>query len=217
MKNLTSYREILVKKNFTKPQYLWFKSFGSFLYSNRSFIDKKVLDFGCDINSNAFKQFLAQSKGNPLNYYGFDLSNLVIEWLKDNNYYYDFWNDDSIQFDSINASQVYEHLDEEYREKFIQRSYTLLKPGGILYIDIPYIANLNIIEFFRRDRTHKAVACEDEALYIEQFNFDVDLYVGGYTIPYYGLFMNLYRVFTNLILGYKPFLVTFIVAKKRNV
>ncbi len=110
---------------------------------------------------------------------------------------------------------MYEHLSKDLREKFIARSLALLKPKGILYIDIPYIANLNIIEFYRRDRTHEAVACEDEALYIEQSGFKTKLYVGGYTIPYYGILKNAHRVLTNLLLGYKPFLVTFIEAHKK--
>ena len=213
MKNFSNYREILIRKTEIKPKYLWFNNFSSFLWQNRVFKNKTVLDFGCDIESPACAQFMEQNLSDK-NYFGYDISETVTKWLKNKKYYYDFWNDNSKKFDVINASEVYEHLSKELRENFLKRSYYLLKPGGKLYIDIPYIANLNIIEFYRRDRTHEAVACEDEALYIEQFGFITQLFVGGYTIPYLSFFTNLYRIMTNLILGYKPFLVTFIIARK---
>jgi len=206
----------MLKKNIVKPKYLWFTTFGSFINNERNFLNKDVLDFGCDIESNCYKQFLIQNNNSKNKYYGFDLSHTTINWLNENSFYYDFWLDNNKKFDVINASEVYEHLENELRENFLKRCFDLLKSGGVLYIDIPYIANLNIIEFFRRDRTHKPVACEDEAIYINQFGFETELFVGGYTVPYYGLFVNLYRIFTNLILGFKPFLVTFIIAKKIN-
>ena len=193
---------------------LWFTSWGNFINKNRDFKNKTILDFGCDIDSICYKQFAKQNGGVNANYYGFDIADTTVNWLKDSGYYYDFWNDNSRKFDAINISEVYEHLDENLRENFIKRTRAILKDGGRLYMDIPYIANLNIIEFFRRDRTHKPVACEDEAIYLERFGFKVKLFIGGYTIPYYNIFMNLYRIFTNLLLGYKPFLVTFIIAEK---
>ena len=216
MKNFSDYREMAVRKNTMRAKCLWFTTWGNFINKNRVFISKKILDFGCDIDSICYKQFVRQNGGVNANYYGFDIADTTVGWLKDQNFYYDFWNDNSQKFDAINISEVYEHLDENLRENFIKRSRELLNEGGRLYMDIPYIANLNIIEFFRRDRTHKSVACEDEAIYLERFGFKVRLFIGGYTIPYYNIFINFYRIFTNILLGYKPFLVTFIIAEKMH-
>jgi len=160
---------------------------------------------------------MAQNPGASRGYYGFDSSRSPVAWLKANGHYYDFWTDDSLKFDVINASQVYEHLTEEMREKFAVRSRELLRAGGILYLDFPYIQNLGLIDFFS-DKTHKPVACVDEALCLEQLGFKTDLYVGGYTMVYGTLFSwrNIIRLGCNLLLGYKPFFVTFIIAKKSD-
>jgi hypothetical protein len=213
-----NYTEIYRKRNKVKPKYLWCIPFGKFIHQKRDFRDKVMLDFGCDVESDAYKQWKNQNKREAHGYYGFDSSLSPLRWLRENNLYYDFWTDNSIKFDVINASQVYEHLTEDMREKFIVRSGALLKEGGILYLDFPYIQNLGLIDFFQ-DRTHRPVSCVDEALYIEQLGFAVNLYVGGYTMPYATFFSprNIVRIFANLLLGYKPFFVTFIVANKGDV
>lgn len=217
LKGYLNYTEIFRKRESLKPTFLWLMSFGKLLYQKRDFSGKVILDFGCDIDSDAYRQWINQNPEKKSGYYGFDLSASPVKWLREKNSYYDFWTDNSMKFDSINASQVYEHLTEDMREKFIVRSRELLKETGVLYMDFPYIQNLGLIDFFQ-DRTHKLVSCVDEALYVEQFGFNVSLYVGGYTMPYapFFSFRSIIRIFMNLLLGYKPFFVTFIIAKKRN-
>jgi hypothetical protein len=218
LKGYSNYTEMYRKRNTVKPKFLWWISFGAFVHQKRDFHNKVLLDFGCDVESGAYLQWMEQNEGKTTGYYGFDISTVPLIWLRERNRYYDFWNDDSIQFDVINASQVYEHLTEEMREAFIIRCRELLKTDGVLYLDFPYIQNLNIIDFFQ-DRTHKPVSCVDEALYVEQLGFNVGLYVGGYTMPLAPLFSfrSIIRIIANMLLGYKPFSVTFIVANKRAV
>ncbi len=69
MKNLESYREILVRKAEMKPVYLWSTPFGSFLEKQRNFSGMKVLDFGCDINAPAYRQFKAQNNSGKTTQY----------------------------------------------------------------------------------------------------------------------------------------------------
>ena len=148
LKGYLNYTEIYRKREEIKPKFLWFISFGKFIDQKRDFHNKVVLDFGCDIESAALGQFVKQNASDK-NYFGYDVAKTVVEWLKNKKYFYDFWKDDRIKFDVINASQVYEHLTEDMREKFILRSQELLKEGGILYADFPYIQNLNLIDFFQ--------------------------------------------------------------------
>lgn len=212
----SAWYKIWERKKTLKPKVIW-GVFGRWYDRKFNFKGLLVLDFGSSKESNFYTKFRKENNSNVKNYKGYDIDETSVQWLKDNSFYYDFYNDDSLKgkFELINASQVYEHLTLIERENFIKRAYELLKKNGILLIDIPYINNLNLIEFIRRDRTHKIVSCEDEAIYIEQFGFDVEVYIGGYTMPYKSLLSNIYRIFTNLILGYKPFYVTVIIGKKR--
>lgn len=179
---------------------------------------KLVFDFGSGKESPFYQKFLSQNGGNDSNYKAYDIDEDTVEWLEERTYFCDFHSDSSLigRFDVINASQVYEHLSPAQREAFLNRSYELLKPKGILLVDVPYIANLNVIEFFKRDRSHMPVALEDEAAYIESLGFSVIVYIGGLTVPYRGTAWNLWRAFTNLILGYYPFNVTLFHATKIN-
>lgn len=214
MVNRENYQEILGCKKSIKPQYLWKVPYGKFISKVRDFKNKTIVDFGCSVKSPAYKQFLAQNGEMSKGYHGYDVSVGAVRWLKVEGFFLNFWSLRKNSFDAINASQVYEHLDELERERFLAKSYQVLKPGGYLYLDFPYISNLNIIEFFRRDRTHKPVSCEDEALYLRQFGFKTELYVGGYSMPYLGLIENLRWFIINLTFGFKPFWVTFIKAQK---
>ena len=109
---------------------------------------------------------------------------------------------------------MYEHLTESERERFLARAHQLLSTSGTLIVDAPYIANLNLIEFFKRDRSHKPIALEDEAAYLETFGFKVRTYIGGRTAPYRSPWWNLWRFAGNLALGYYPFYVVLFHATK---
>lgn len=211
------YQSLTLKKKKTIKALKIFLPYGRWYNRKYKFRGKTVLDFGSSIKSDFFKKFVQDNKGNDNNYYGFDLDRKTIKWLKENNYYYDFYKDNKLEgrFDVINASQVYEHLTLDERELFIRRSYKLLKKKGMLLVDFPYINNLNIIEFFHGDRTHKPVACEDEANYITNFGFKCRVYIGGYTWPYQSLLRNIWSFIWNVLLGYYPFHLTLVEAVKK--
>jgi predicted SAM-dependent methyltransferase len=41
------------------------------------------------------------------------------------------------EFDEIHAVHVLEHINRNYRAKFVSECYRVLKPGGVLYIEVP--------------------------------------------------------------------------------
>lgn len=213
-----NYYQSLVLKNskVIKATPIWLP-FGMWYKRRYDLKDKVVLDFGSSIASNFFKKYVNDNRGNNMEYYGFDLDNQTVKWLRDNDFYYDFYGDDKLKgkFDIINASQVYEHLTLEERGFFIKRSHELLKRGGLLLLDFPYINNLNLIEFFHGDRTHKPVSCEDEAIYIKVCGFECKVFIGGFTWPYQSLFRNVISFIWNILLGYYPFHITLIEATKK--
>jgi SAM-dependent methyltransferase len=215
LKTYRLYYKILEKRKRVKPKVIW-TPFGRWYDKKFNFKGKLVLDFGSGVRSNFFLKYVRDNNGNTKKYKGYDIDETALKWLVENNFYYDFYRDNTFlgSFDLINCSQVYEHLDLSERECFIKRSYELLKPGGILLIDIPHIANLNIIEFFRRDRAHKPVSREDEAIYIELFGFKCELYLAGLTMPYMSRFKNFWNIIMNLLHGFYPQWLTIIVAKK---
>ncbi len=215
MKMYDDYYQILKRRGSVKLKAVWIP-FGIWYNKKFNFEGKTMIDFGSSKESKFFKKFKEDNKGNITNYKGYDIDIYSSNWLKENNLYYDFWNDDSLKgrFDSINCSQCYEHLDLNQREKFIERSYELLKEGGTLIIDIPHIANINIVEFFRGDRTHKPVSREDEAIYIEAFRYKCEIYLAGLTMPYKSTLENLCYVIRNMSLGFYPQWITVIIAKK---
>lgn len=214
LKTYTNYSQMYNRRHLLKANYVWMPNFGVFIKNHRSLTNKVVLDFGCDIDSEVYKQYRDQKNGRG-SYWGFDRSVLATKWLKKRGIYLDFWKQNKISFDVINASQVYEHLDEKQREAFLIKSLESLKPGGKLYLDFPYVMNLGLMEFFQ-DRTHKPVSFIDEAMFLKQIGFRVTLYAGGYSMPYASVFSykNIARIIANILLGYKPFFVTFIIAEK---
>jgi len=209
------YSRIKLRKEHIEPHPIW-EPWGKWLDQVLRLEGKLAFDFGSGKESPFYQKFLVKNDQNDSRYKAYDIDEDIVEWLKERRYYYDFHSDNSLigHFDVINASQVYEHLSPAQRETFLNRSYELLKPKGILLVDVPYIANLNIIEFFKRDRSHMPVALEDEAAYIESLGFSVIVYIGGLTLPYRGTAWNLWRAFANLILGYYPFNVTLFHATK---
>ncbi len=201
-----TYRKIKARKEQVKPQPVW-GSWGQFYNRLFNLRGKLLLDFGSDVDSPLYKKFQRDNGGDGGKYRGYDIDEDTISWLKEQGYHYDFYNDNSLRgsFDIVAASQVYEHLTEPERERFLSRAHELLSSSGSLIVDVPYLANLNLIEFFKRDRSHKPVALEDEAAYFETFGFKVQVYIGGRTAPYRPMFWNLWRFIGNLALGYYPF------------
>lgn len=211
-----NYYNYYSKRNI-KPYPIW-KSFGSWYNSTVKFTNKKILDFGCSVDSNCYNKFLLDNSSGRLDgYWGYDIDNKTIQWLRKKKIFYNFWKNDTLRnkFDIINASEVYEHLDEKTKEEFILRSLELLNKNGFLLLDFPYINNLNIIEFFHGDRTHKPISCEDEAVYIRSLGFKtVETYIGGLTWPYLSFFHNIRYFLLNIFMGFYPFHITVIIARK---
>ena len=210
-----TYRKIKARKEQVKPQPVW-GSWGQFYDRLFNLRGKLVLDFGSDVDSPLYKKFQRENNGDGGRYLGYDIDEDTVTWLKRQGYYYNFQTDNSLQgsFEVIVASQAYEHLTEPERERFLARAHELLGTSGSLLVDVPYIANLNLIEFFKRDRSHKPIALEDEAAYFETFGFKVQIYIGGRSAPYRPLFWNLWRFAGNLALGYYPFHVALFDASK---
>jgi len=210
-----AYHKIKARKEGVKPRPVW-GSWGRFYDRVFNLRGRAVLDFGSDVESPLYKKFERENAGEGGKYKGYDIDEDTISWLRGQDYYYDFYSDDSLRgsFDIIVASEVYEHLTESERERFLSRSHELLSSSGSLVVDVPYIANLNLIEFFKRDRSHKPVALEDEAAYFETFGFTVRVYIGGRTAPYRPMFWNLWRFVGNIALGYYPFHVALFDATK---
>ena len=210
-----AYHRLKARREEIKPQPVW-GSWGRFCDRLFSLRGKIVLDFGSDIEAPLYMRFQKENEEKSGTYRGYDISEDAISWLKGNGYYYDFYADNSLRgaFDIIVASEAYEHLNESERERFLTRAHELLSDSGRLIVDVPYISNLNLIEFFKRDRSHKPIALEDEAAYFESFGFEVHLYIGGRTAPYRPSLWNLWRFMGNLALGYYPFHVALLDATK---
>lgn len=180
------------------PYEHWFSS-----YINLN--DKRVLDFGSNIDSLFYKRC---KRSQNVIYYGYDVDEETVKWLLDNEYYYDFWNNDLLKFDLINASQVYEHLTVSERIEFIKRCKFLLKPSGILLLDFPFIENLNGLRFWH-DLTHKPVSSKDDVMLVKNHGFgEVETFLVG--SPPFNFFLYLVNILlfgnwqqTQQIVAYK--------------
>jgi len=135
-KKLTSYSNVYRQrgsiriKKILVPYEFW-------ISKNVELSNRKVLDFGSNINS----PFFLRSKKVGAKYYGYDIDEKTTRWLKENKCWVDFWQTKE-KFDVINASQVYEHLTVDNRMRFCRRAKELLTDKGVLSIDFPYIENL---------------------------------------------------------------------------
>jgi 2-polyprenyl-3-methyl-5-hydroxy-6-metoxy-1,4-benzoquinol methylase len=164
------------------------------------FLDKKlkfngkILDFGCLKESFFYKKALKDGG----HYKGFDLDKETVKWLKENRLYADFWKTKQ-KFDLIIANHVYEHLEVREREKFIERSYSVLNSNGKLVVAFPNVMNLTGIEYWK-DRTHKLPPSPlDEASFSELFGFKTELYFVG--LSFFPLKYSL-RIIANALLGF---------------
>src|SRR6266702_1551049 len=119
-----AYHKIKARREEVKPQPIW-GSWGRFYDRLFNLQGKLVLDFGSDVEAPLYEKFLRDNEGKNGKYKGYDISEDAISWLKGQGYYYDFYTDNSLQgsFDIIIASEVYEHLTEPERERFLSRAH----------------------------------------------------------------------------------------------
>jgi cyclopropane fatty-acyl-phospholipid synthase-like methyltransferase len=102
-----------------------YKSLDPNAFIDRTFaFDKRLLDFGGGVESRAYHK----TKRDGGQYTGYDVDSQSEKWLTDNGFFVDFWTT-SDKFDIVIASQVYEHLDHDERERFIGRAYEVLEEG----------------------------------------------------------------------------------------
>ncbi len=209
MKGKEEYNKIFRKRKNKKINFIYTTLCPRKFVDKKFIFDKKILDFGSGIESPNYKK-TADDKGS---YFGFDIDEETVAWLKDNDFYVDFWKTEE-KFDIIMASEVYEHLDFETRENFIERASQLVGPDGLLIVDFPYIHNLDG-SFYWLDRTHLfPPSPADESSLIELYGFNAEIYVVGiaYWPPY-----RILRIILNLLLGYRPQHTTILGCSKQSI
>lgn len=206
MKGKENYSSVFRKRRIKKIVSVY-RYLDPFKFKNNKFkFNARVLAFGCGIESNNFKKTIRDGG----KYFGFDIDEQSIAWLKENYLYVDFWNTKE-KFDIITASQVYEHLNHETREKFLQRSYQILNSGGLLIIDFPYVQNIGGFSYWE-DRTHLFPPDPiDDSHLAELYGFKSEVYL--LCISYYPIYYT-FRVVFNLLLGFRPHHTAILILKK---
>ncbi len=206
--NKKEYNKIFKQRHLKKINAIYFPfSSNDFVYKKIDFENKKVLDFGSNIES---PNYLHCKKVNA-KYFGFDIDESTVKWLKEKKIFIDFWKTKQ-KFDIIIASQVYEHLNKKEQEQFIKQAKKLLKKNGLLILEYPFVMNLGGVGFWR-DRTHTMPpSIEDEALFIDQHGFESELFVAG--ISFWGP-RNLFRAILNWLIGFYPQHNIVIISKKK--
>jgi hypothetical protein len=204
----------------TKINYI-LNSFDGWYHKNFPLKGKRILDFGCSIKSYLYDRYVKENDSDA-GYFGYDVEEAVIKWLRDSKKYFDPFasgniNEDS-KFDYIFLIDVYEHLEPSERVDMIIAAHSLLKEKGKLFIAYPYMKNLNFFVNGISDPTHKLTDFEGEvANFIEHGNFasdKVNLYLGGWSTPALSFYKNLLALLRNLICLFPPFHVAVIVAEK---
>jgi 2-polyprenyl-3-methyl-5-hydroxy-6-metoxy-1,4-benzoquinol methylase len=193
-------------------------SYQKWFEKNFNMKGKSVLDIGCLIESEIYKKFVrdnASSNG----YYGFDIDREAVNWLHGFDAYYDIYSArEYLEFDYIFLVDVYEHLAPDERIEILGICNHLLTESGRLYVAMPYTKNLNYLVNFVDDWTHKLVDLEGEVaafMAFGNFEFDkIEVYLGGWTMPYRKARQNVAGIIRNLICLFPPFYVGIIVARK---
>jgi hypothetical protein len=193
-----NYSKMMKERKKIKPKLIWNFSYKKWFDKRYSFKGKSVLDFGSNIQSYVFKKTI-KDKGI---YYGFDIDENSIKWLKKNNYYIDFWKTKK-RFDIIIATQVYEHLELEEREKFIEQTSKLVKENGLLLIDYPHTQNLNGLRYYKAGHKQPPYVLE-EAIMMDKYGFKTKIFL--IEIPK----LNWFRTLFDILFGFKPHLTVFI-------
>ena len=174
-----------------------YKSLDPNAFIDRSFsFDKRLLDFGGGVESLTYQKTTRDGG----QYHGYDVDSQSEKWLTDNGFFVDYWNT-SGKFDIVVASQVYEHLEHDERERFIKRAYDVLEEGGLLLIDFPHVKNIGGLTYWE-DRTHLFPPDPvDDSSLMELYGFKTEVFLVG--ICYYPLY-NFFRLLLNIILGFRP-------------
>ncbi len=170
--------------------------------NSTKFIDKRfkfsgnVLDFGSAIESPNYEKTVRDGG----KYCGFDIDNETIGWLKKKGFFEDFWNTKK-KFNTIVASQSYEHLDLRTREKFVEKSFQILKSPGTLILEYPHIKNLGGMQYWHDKYHQHPPAVEDEGTLLELKGFKAEVHLVGLSVwpPYYS-----FRLLLNVLLGFRP-------------
>ena len=221
----TSYYKYIEYKNRYRPyknqriNYI-LTNFDSWFFKKFPLKNKKILDFGCSINSRMYERFIREN-GNDSGYFGFDIEESVISWLKEKNYFLDTSAITKKElFDYIFLVDIYEHLELYERIEMLKAAHKLLKFGGLVVVAYPYMKNLNFFINGISDPTHKLTDFEGEvANFIEYGGFEqekVNLFLGGWTTPAISLLKNLMAIFRNLLCLFPPFHVAVITAEKQQ-
>ena len=83
------------------------------------------------------------------------------------------------EFDGIFATDILEHMDDEYLPHFLDAARLALKPGGFLAVKVPNMSNISCSELRYRDATHLRGFTEKSlAQCFRAFDF-VDCYCQG--------------------------------------
>jgi len=160
---------------------------------------KKILDFGCNINSAVYKA--SENK----EYFGYDQSQKAQQWLKKEGKFIDFWKTRE-KFDCIVAMSVMEHLSWKQRIHFIKQSKNLLSENGHLIMNFVFTQNHGLLGFFG-DIEHKdPISPLDFSKLIDGYGFESKVYLHHLPISF--------SVILDLLMNYYPFGITTIISKK---
>jgi len=192
------YSKIIKESSKIKPKQIWNFSYRKWFDKRYSFRGRSILDFGSNIQSCTYKKTV-NDKGS---YYGFDVDQSSIKWLKKNKQYINFWKTKK-KFNIIIAAQVYEHLSLEERQKFIEQASKLTKENGLLLIDYPHTQNLNGLRYYKAGHKQPPYLLE-EAIIMKKYGFDTKIFL--IEIPK----LNWFRTMFDILFGFKPHLTVFI-------
>ncbi|MFH1664062.1 MAG: class I SAM-dependent methyltransferase [archaeon] len=160
---------------------------------------KKILDFGCYIDSIVYKA------SDNKKYFGFDQSEKAKQWLKEKNVFVDFWKTEE-KFDLIVAISVMEHLSWEQRYSFIKQARNLLCENGHLIMNFGFTQNHSLLGFFGDIEHRDPISPLDFSKLLDCYGFQSKVYLHHIVISPAIIF--------DLLLHYYPFSTVTIISKK---
>jgi hypothetical protein len=219
------YSEYILQKRWLakkiKVKKLWWPPYGTWFNKTFTFTNKKVLDVGCLIESEIYKKFVRDNQPGTKGYFGFDVDDESVKWLKSLEAYFDLYGEYQEElFDYIFLIDVYEHLDATERMNVLHVCNKLLKRKGELVVASPYMENLNYFINGINDWQHKHVHLKSGSevgafIAFGDFKFEhIKVYLAGLTMPWLSLKDNLLAILRNLICLYPPFHIFIIRAEK---
>lgn len=180
-----NWNKFLTKTNKIKINLVW--NINENWFDKKYKLNKKIIDYGSGIKSKIYKKTI-KDKGE---YYGYEKDNDAKKWLKENNYYKDFWKTKE-KFDIVTADNVFEHINERLREKTIKRAYKILKENGTLIITNVFVLNLSLLTHWQ-DSTHETKPPSPKIItcYCENTGFKTKTYLNDITKNPFDLILNL--------------------------